>query len=123
MYIPDNLWAQIKDKLVETTNSLCMGDVYDFRNFAGAVIDKASFKKLAGYLEEARRSDQAEIIAGGEADDSVPVEESRKMYAALQAAGANVKYTEYPGVGHKSWDKAYAEPELVPWLLSQRLLH
>jgi hypothetical protein len=40
------------------------------------------------------------------------------MYAALQAAGANVRYTEYPGVGHNSWDKAYAEPDLVPWLLN-----
>ena len=52
----------------------------------------------------------------------MPVDESRKMYAALQAAGAKTKYSEYPGVGHNSWDKAYAEPELVPWLLNQRLL-
>src|SRR5438093_87606 len=52
-------------------NPSTIGEVADFRNFLGAVIDRASFKKLAGYLEEARRSDQAEIIAGGEADDSV----------------------------------------------------
>src|SRR5437773_4180425 len=48
-----------------------MGDVADFRNFVGAVIDRAAFKKLTGYMDEARRSDQAEIIAGGEADDSM----------------------------------------------------
>jgi predicted peptidase len=40
---------------------------------------------------------------------------------ALKAAGGNVKYKEYPGVGHNSWDKAYAEPELMPWLLSKSL--
>jgi predicted peptidase len=60
------------------------------------------------------------IFHGG-ADDSVPVEESRHMAAALKTAGANFKYTEYPGVGHNSWDKAYAEPDLVPWLLAQAL--
>ena len=57
----------------------------------------------------------------GDADPSVPVEESRKMYAALQAAHANVKYTEYSGVPHNSWDKAYAEPDLFPWLLQHKL--
>jgi 1-pyrroline-5-carboxylate dehydrogenase len=48
-----------------------MGDVSDFRNFMGAVIDRASFKKLTGYLDEARGSSDAQILAGGEADDSV----------------------------------------------------
>ena len=46
--------------------------------------------------------------------------ESRKMDEAMRAAGGNVRYTEYPGVGHNSWDKAYAEPELPQWLLAQR---
>jgi 1-pyrroline-5-carboxylate dehydrogenase len=71
IYIPDNIWKRIKDKLIETTNSLAMGDVADFRNFVGAVIDRNSFKKLSGYLEESRKSDDAQIIAGGTADDSV----------------------------------------------------
>jgi 1-pyrroline-5-carboxylate dehydrogenase len=70
VYIPDNLWKGLRDRLIETTNSISMGDVSDFRNFMGAVIDRSSFKKLAGYLEEARRSNEAQIIAGGEADDS-----------------------------------------------------
>lgn len=60
-------------------------------------------------------------IFHGADDDRVPVEGSRKVYAVLKAAGANVRYTEYPGVGHNSWDKAYAEPELMPWLLAQSL--
>jgi predicted peptidase len=59
----------------------------------------------------------------GDADPAVPVEESRKMKAALEAAHANVRYTEYAGVGHESWDNAYAEPDLVPWLLQQRTQH
>jgi predicted peptidase len=57
----------------------------------------------------------------GEADPVVPVTESRKMVEALKAAGGNVRYTEYPEVKHNSWDKAYADPELLPWLLSHRL--
>lgn len=56
----------------------------------------------------------------GSADQAVPVTESRKMVEALKAAGGNVRYNEYVGVGHNSWDKAYAEAELFPWLLSQR---
>jgi predicted peptidase len=59
------------------------------------------------------------IFHGG-ADTTVPPAESRKMNDALKAAGANVKYTEYEGVGHNSWDRAYAEPELMSWLLSQQ---
>lgn len=60
------------------------------------------------------------IFHGGD-DKVVPVEESRKMNEALKAAGAKVKYTEYPGVGHNSWDKAYAEAEFIAWLLAQKL--
>ncbi|QNE39045.1 prolyl oligopeptidase family serine peptidase [Hymenobacter sp. NBH84] len=55
----------------------------------------------------------------GSADDIVAPKYSREMVAALQQAGAQVKYTEYPGVNHNSWDSAFAEPELLPWLFSQ----
>jgi predicted peptidase len=57
----------------------------------------------------------------GDVDPSVAVEQSRRMAEALKAAGADFKYTEYPGVNHNSWDKAYAEPDLVPWLLAHSL--
>jgi 1-pyrroline-5-carboxylate dehydrogenase len=70
VYVPDNLWKRIKDKLIETTKAIAVGDVADFRNFMGAVIDRTSFKKVTGYIDEARRSEDAQIIAGGEADDS-----------------------------------------------------
>lgn len=56
----------------------------------------------------------------GDNDPAVPVGNSRLMTNALKAAGAKVKYTEYPGVGHNSWDNAFAEPELLPWLFGQK---
>jgi predicted peptidase len=57
----------------------------------------------------------------GEKDPTVPAEKSREMIKALEAAGGHPKYTEYPGVGHNSWDKAYNTPELYDWLLKQHL--
>ena len=59
-------------------------------------------------------------IVHGDADTAVPVEESRGMAAALKAAGADVRYSELPGVGHNSWDAAYGMPELAAWLFEQR---
>lgn len=59
-------------------------------------------------------------IFHGADDPIIPVSESRVMADAMQRAGGDVRYTEYPGVEHDSWDPAYAEPELLPWLLSQR---
>jgi predicted peptidase len=76
------------------------------------------------YAETATRIGRTPVwVFHGDADPLVPVEESRTMVAALRAASANVKYSEYPGVGHNSWDKAYSEPDFVPWLLSQKLQH
>ncbi len=56
----------------------------------------------------------------GADDPVVPVEASRRMVEALKALGAEVQYTEYNGVGHNAWDPAYAEAELMPWLLAKR---
>jgi predicted peptidase len=55
----------------------------------------------------------------GDKDTVVPVVRSRDMVQAIQAAGGSPKYTEYPGVGHNCWDRAYAEPALYEWLFSQ----
>jgi predicted esterase len=60
-------------------------------------------------------------IFHGDADTSVPVSESRKMHEALKAAGASVRYMEYPGVGHNSWDRTYNNEEAMKWLLAQKL--
>lgn len=54
------------------------------------------------------------------ADDTVILpSESQKMFAALRAAGADVQYTEYPGVGHNAWDRAYGDAQLWTWLFQQ----
>lgn len=57
----------------------------------------------------------------GDKDTAVPVLRSRNMIEAIKAAGGNPKYTEYPGVGHNSWDKAYSDPELYDWMFAQKL--
>jgi predicted peptidase len=56
----------------------------------------------------------------GDADKSVSVDRSRAMIKALTEAGGEPKYDEYPGVGHNSWDKAYATKELYEWLFKQQ---
>ncbi len=57
----------------------------------------------------------------GDADKAVNVGYSRRMVEALKTAGGKPKYTEYPGVEHNSWDKAYGTKELFDWLLEQKL--
>lgn len=55
----------------------------------------------------------------GSADETVNPRYSRQLVATLQALRADVQYTEYPGVKHNSWDNAFAEPDLLPWLFAQ----
>lgn len=55
----------------------------------------------------------------GDADKAVPVAQSRSMIAAIEKAGGKPKYTEYPGVGHDSWTRTYANPEFFAWLFEQ----
>jgi predicted peptidase len=54
-------------------------------------------------------------------DPTVPVVRSRNMIEALKKAGGHPHYTEFQGLGHASWNKAYSTPELFPWLFAQRL--
>jgi predicted peptidase len=56
----------------------------------------------------------------GDADNTVPVDESRRIVAALRALNVPVKYSELPGVGHNSWDTAYRSPEVAEWLFTQK---
>jgi 1-pyrroline-5-carboxylate dehydrogenase len=69
-YIPSTIWPAIEAKLVETLKSIKMGGVEDLSNFVNAVIDERSFKKIAGYIDEAKQSDQVRIVAGGNYDGS-----------------------------------------------------
>jgi predicted peptidase len=55
----------------------------------------------------------------GAEDRNVPVQNSRDMVAGLRESGGDPRYTEYPGVGHNSWEQAYATDELYEWLLRQ----
>lgn len=74
------------------------------------------------YTEAAKKIGKTPVwVFHGSADSVVPVTESQKMVEALKAAGGRVRYTEYAGVGHNSWDRAYSEAELFTWLLSYRL--
>lgn len=70
VYIPKSLWAGLRDRLADTVKEIAMGDPADFSNFMGAVIDRPAFDKIVGYLDEVRASDDAEILVGGESDDS-----------------------------------------------------
>jgi 1-pyrroline-5-carboxylate dehydrogenase len=69
-YIPQSLWSKLRGDLVSEVDSLAMGEVTDFTNFMGAVIDDRSFNKLSGVIDRVRGEEGVEIVAGGEADDS-----------------------------------------------------
>ncbi len=56
----------------------------------------------------------------GASDNVVSVERSREMIAALKAAGGQPRYTEYPGVGHDSWTRTFADEETFQWLFAQK---
>jgi len=70
VYVPDSMWKRLGGRLVDAINSIRMGDVADFSNFMGAVIDANAFKKISRYIEAARHSSDATILAGGDTDDS-----------------------------------------------------
>jgi predicted peptidase len=58
-------------------------------------------------------------IFHGSEDAVIPATESRKMFTELKQIGADVRYTEYSGVDHNSWDRAYSEKKLWEWMLKQ----
>lgn len=70
LYIPSNLWDDLRARLADEVPDIKMGDITDFGNFMGAVIDDRAFSKHSDALNEARSSDTYEIVAGGDADDS-----------------------------------------------------
>lgn len=69
-YIPSNLWPSLKERLIEEIKTIKMGNITDFTNFIGAVIDQAAFDSIVEYIEYAKNSNDAEIIQGGSYDDS-----------------------------------------------------
>jgi 1-pyrroline-5-carboxylate dehydrogenase len=68
-YIPSNIAAEVKKKLVAEVKSMKMGSVEDFTNFINAVIDEKSFDKLEGYIKNSRKRDSgAKVLVGGKCD-------------------------------------------------------
>ncbi len=68
VYVPQSLWADVRDRTVAMMRGISMGDVRDFRHFMSAVIDERAFDKIQGYLADARQ--HATILQGGGADNS-----------------------------------------------------
>lgn len=69
-YIPQSLWPAVKEQLIADVKSMKMGSPEDFGNFITAVIHEGSFDKLAGYIDQAKKDADAEIIVGGNYDKS-----------------------------------------------------
>src|SRR5262245_30033877 len=69
IYVPTSLWPEVKDRVVAMMREIRVGDVADFRTFMGAVIDRKSFTKISGYLDDAKNN--AKVIQGGGAKDDV----------------------------------------------------
>ena len=69
-YIPNNIWSDVKDSLLEQINSFKIGGTEDPSNFVNAVIDEKAFDKIAGYIDYIKAQNDAEIIAGGTYDKS-----------------------------------------------------
>lgn len=69
-YIPRSKWPELKEVIGRMWSEIKVGDVVNFENFMGAVINESAFKRITGYIQKARESDEAEIIFGGGSDMS-----------------------------------------------------
>ena len=63
VYVPESIWPEVRDRTVAIMKDIRMGDVTDFRNFMGAVIDRKAFTRIGEYLEHGRKN--ASIVSGG----------------------------------------------------------
>jgi 1-pyrroline-5-carboxylate dehydrogenase len=63
MYVPKSMWGDVRDRMAGMMRDIRMGDVRDFRNFMGAVIDQKAFTKISGYIEDAKQN--ARVVQGG----------------------------------------------------------
>ena len=69
-YIPSGMWDKVKKHVLNDVKDINMGMVEDFSNFFNAVIDEKAFDKITGYIEEAKKSNLVEVLAGGSYDKS-----------------------------------------------------
>ncbi|MFC1555159.1 L-glutamate gamma-semialdehyde dehydrogenase [candidate division KSB1 bacterium] len=70
VYIPKSTWNAMKDDFLHEISTIKMGSVTDFSNFMNAVIDKAAFRDITAYIDFAKNASDAEILTGGNYDDS-----------------------------------------------------
>ncbi|MFY0599505.1 MAG: L-glutamate gamma-semialdehyde dehydrogenase [Cyclobacteriaceae bacterium] len=70
-YIPSNLWSEVKKHVENDLRDIKIGSPEDFSNFFNAVIDKRAFDKISSYIDQAKKDEGAEVICGGNYDDSV----------------------------------------------------
>ena len=69
-YIPESMWPELKKMLTREMATVKMGDPEDFTHFINAVIDERAFDKISGYIAEAKKDDQVEVLVGGNYDKS-----------------------------------------------------
>ena len=63
IYVPQSLWPEVRDRAIAMMRDIAIGDVRDFRNFMGAVIDQKAFTKISGYVDHAKQN--AKVLQGG----------------------------------------------------------
>lgn len=64
-YIPQRIWPEVKEKLLNEIATIKVGDIADFTNFFGAVIDKNAFEEITSYIDAAKESPDADVLCGG----------------------------------------------------------
>lgn len=69
-YIPESIWPELKEKLISEIKTIKIGDVSEFDTFMGAIIYKNAFNNIKSYIDYAKSSNEAEILTGGNCDDS-----------------------------------------------------
>jgi 1-pyrroline-5-carboxylate dehydrogenase len=105
VYVPQSLWPTVREHTLGMMEKIRVGDVSDFRNFMGAVIDRKAFDKITGYIKHAHEADNVEVIAGGTYDDStgyfiqptlVQVQDSAYRLMCEEVFGPVVSLYAYP---------------------------
>ncbi|HEU4880920.1 MAG TPA: L-glutamate gamma-semialdehyde dehydrogenase [Longimicrobium sp.] len=105
VYVPQSLWPTVREHTLGMMEKIRVGDVSDFRNFMGAVIDRKAYDKITGYIKHAHEADGVEVIAGGTFDDStgyflqptlVQVQDSAYRLMCEEVFGPVVSLYAYP---------------------------
>jgi predicted peptidase len=112
------------DKKRVSLTGLSMGGFGAYRYGAMRADEFSAFMPICGGGDPADAKELARRplwAFHGLADTTVKPERSRQMVEAVKAAGGNAQLTEYEGIGHNSWDKAYGDPAAITWLLAQTL--